>query len=130
MVLLKYHFPIIIYAGLIFVGSSISTIPEELPDFDYMDKLIHVGEYYIFGILLCRSAFKWNFDYKSMTFIAIIFSIGAFYALSDEIHQLYVPGRDGNIYDWFADILGLAVGLATVYIFTKERNSLEIDTNE
>lgn len=130
MVLIKYHLPIIIYAVLIFIGSSISTLPSEIPDFDFMDKFIHFMEYFIFGILLWRSAYKWNKIAKSLMFITIVFSIGAFYALSDEFHQLYVPGRDGNLYDWLADIFGLAVGLATAYIFIKERNSLKIDVNE
>ena len=41
---------------------------------------------------------------------------GVLYAVSDEIHQLFVPGRDCNIIDFSADALGIVAG---VYLFTK-----------
>ena len=29
----------------------------------------------------------------------------------DEVHQLFIPGRDGSASDWAFDSLGIAVGL-------------------
>jgi VanZ family protein len=40
------------------------------------------------------------------------------YACSDEIHQLYVPGRSGNIKDVFVDSIGISLVLV-VYYFKK-----------
>ena len=39
----------------------------------------------------------------------LIFSI--FYAASDEFHQTFVPGRDGNIVDVLIDSSGALVGI-------------------
>jgi len=112
---------VIVYAGLIFLASSISTIPSELPEFSFRDKIIHITEFMIFGSLIWRSAKRWNLEIKSNRFKTLVFVIGAIYAASDEIHQLYVPGRNGNFYDWLADIIGLAIGLITAYIFYNKR---------
>ena len=35
----------------------------------------------------------------------------SFYAISDEVHQLFVPGRGAQIKDVFIDIAGAAVGI-------------------
>ena len=34
------------------------------------------------------------------------FAIAASYGVFDEVHQLFVPGRSGDLYDWFADVSG------------------------
>ena len=121
MIFIRYHLPVIVYAGLIFLASSISTIPSELPEFSFRDKIIHITEFMILGSLMWRSAKRWNLEIKSNRFKTLVFVIGAIYAASDEIHQLYVPGRNGSFYDWLADIIGLAIGLATTYIFYNKR---------
>ena len=33
------------------------------------------------------------------------------YAISDEVHQLFVPGRGAQVKDVFIDIAGAAVGI-------------------
>jgi VanZ family protein len=35
---------------------------------------------------------------------------GAGFAALDEFHQRYVPGREASLWDWTADLAGLAVG--------------------
>jgi len=47
---------------------------------------------------------------NSPPFLSILFS--ALYALSDEIHQAFVPGRWAKLSDWLADILGILVMVA------------------
>ena len=44
---------------------------------------------------------------------SILLSIGIsfLYACSDEIHQLFVPGRSGNILDVLIDTVGASVGV-------------------
>ena len=121
MIFIRYHLPVIVYAGLIFIASSISTIPPNLPEFSFRDKIIHITEFMILGSLIWRSAVKWNLKFRSAGLIILVFIIGAVYAASDEVHQLYVPGRNGCFYDWLADIIGLAIGLITAYIFYNKR---------
>jgi len=51
---LIYGAPVLAYAGLIFLLSSISTFPYIIPSFVGFDKLAHFSEYYVFGCLICR----------------------------------------------------------------------------
>jgi VanZ family protein len=37
--------------------------------------------------------------------------IGAGYGALDEWHQSFVPGRDANLGDWMADVVGVMLGL-------------------
>ena len=48
----------------------------------------------------------------------------AVYAAVDECSQELVQGRDGNIYDWLADIAGIIAGLGLVYVLRSWRQWL------
>ena len=45
--------------------------------------------------------------------------MGALYAITDEIHQLFVPGRSGMIKDVFIDSLGIITGVIICLIIIK-----------
>jgi VanZ family protein len=42
---------------------------------------------------------------------AIAFALTAMYALSDEVHQSFVPGRMPDVRDWIVDVAGAALVL-------------------
>ena len=42
------------------------------------------------------------------------------YAASDEIHQIFIPGRTGQISDVFVDVSGGALGLALLWLVGKK----------
>lgn len=42
-----------------------------------------------------------------------LIAVGLLYALSDEWHQMYVPGRSPDLADWLADAVGLLTGIGT-----------------
>jgi VanZ family protein len=42
---------------------------------------------------------------------AVAFTVTLLYALSDEFHQAFVPGRDPDLWDVVCDALGAALGL-------------------
>ena len=48
------------------------------------------------------------------------FLTGLIYALSDEIHQSFVPGRDCSLLDLAADTAGLAVGLLVCLSYSRK----------
>jgi len=125
MNLLRYHFPVIVYAGLIFFASSFSVVPFDLPDFSLKDKLVHFIEFAIFGALLWRSANRWKLSLTRIKLLIIALIIGSIYAAFDEFHQFLVPGRNSDFADWIADAIGLAVGIVVAYIFISEKRRLK-----
>ncbi len=100
---------------IIFVMSSrqrISLADTEVENF-LIFKSLHVIEYAILYILLFRATFK-SFTKKisnqSIFTIAIISSI--LYAVSDELHQTFVPTRQGAIRDIFIDTIGILLAFS------------------
>jgi VanZ family protein len=52
----------------------------------------------------------------------LAFALGALYAASDELHQLFVPGRSGELGDVLLDSLGVAAGVYVLkWIYKKRR---------
>ncbi|MBQ2251230.1 MAG: VanZ family protein, partial [Lachnospiraceae bacterium] len=50
--------------------------------------------------------------------LRLAFVMTALYAATDEIHQLFVPGRAGRVTDVLIDCIGVAV---ITYLLWKER---------
>jgi len=93
--------------GLIFTLSSIpgNYLPEQ--PFNLFDKLVHATLFGILAYLIYR-AFQYqdkNLFLKNFS-IAIAFLTCVIYAMFDEIHQEFVPGRTPDITDALADIVG------------------------
>ena len=84
-------------------------------------KTAHFAEYAALGFLL-TSVFV-SFGLKTKLNIPLSFIIGSLYAVSDEIHQYFVPGRSCQVSDILLDSAGVIAGilflLACVYIFRK-----------
>lgn len=78
-------------------------------------KWAHFGIYMGLGIL-SMGIFTYAFNfYKAFL---ITFYCGSFFAFSDEIHQLFVEGRTGQISDFEIDVLGLVTGMTfCLFIF-------------
>lgn len=112
--LLFYVFPACLFSGFIFYLSSLSSLPEEVPSFWGLDKIIHFIEYYIFGYLIFRCfAGRESGTFAERRAILWTIGIGVFYALTDEWHQAFVPGRDPSIWDVFFDALGVTFATLT-----------------
>lgn len=72
-------------------------------------KAAHALEYVILGILLTGAILYIGNPWKRQ--LPACFFIGAAYAASDEFHQLFVPGRSGQIRDVMIDSAGVAAGI-------------------
>lgn len=75
-------------------------------------KLAHLTEYALLGItvafgIVYGSDFGQGSVWKQYVLIQMI---GSSYAVSDEIHQLFVPGRAGMISDVLIDSVGVLIG--------------------
>jgi VanZ family protein len=52
-------------------------------------------------------------------------TLGSLFAVCDEVHQNYVPGREFSMTDIDLDLLGLAIGIIVVILFRKGKTVLE-----
>lgn len=68
-------------------------------------KLAHYTEYLILGLLVVNLLKDYHNKYLLISFIICIL-----YATSDEIHQLFVPGRSCQFLDILIDTLGSITG--------------------
>ena len=80
-------------------------------------KLAHFCLYTLGGILILLHINLYKITDKKKVLISWI--IGTIYAISDEIHQLFIPGRSGEIRDVCIDSLGVITGITLVLILLK-----------
>lgn len=72
-------------------------------------KAAHISAYFILGILLFNLLEEYGLGVKKMIFASI--AIAIIYACTDEIHQIFVPGRSGEVRDVLIDTAGAAAGV-------------------
>ncbi len=111
---IKYWIPVIFCGIIIFLISAIPA--SRMPNiFTYQDVVGHLSEYTLFGLLWIR-AFKEYYPRQSFTRRLIwIFLFVLIYAILDELHQLFVPGRVAGWDDVGMDMLGLLLANLIVY---------------
>jgi VanZ family protein len=100
--------PFVVWMSIIFYFSSRSTtgIGTNQTDRFLILKSFHLIEYAILVFLFLFAVYK----RKLAIFIAYL------YAVSDEIHQYFIPGRTGRLRDTLIDLIGILIG---VFIFDK-----------
>jgi VanZ family protein len=108
---IRIYLPFLFWLITIF---ALSAYPKAIiPQSRYIswDKIAHLVEYAILGYLASRAAYfsGSRFLYSRWLWIGVLF--GIIYAISDEYHQLYVPGRIGSPYDVVADSIGVLLGV-------------------
>ena len=83
----------------------------------YVRKVAHVSEYAIGGILFLSLFLTYEWSDKRRIITSVL--LGIWYAIFDEIHQLFVPERSGNIIDVFIDSLGICFGVCFMMLIYK-----------
>ncbi len=78
-------------------------------------NLAHFTIYLVLGVLLLN-ALNHNEQKQSFNF-ALALLISFLYAITDEIHQIFVSGRAGQIYDVLIDFLGSLIGIKAFTIY-------------
>lgn len=105
-----YWFPVVVYMATIFFLSSRSTFPIALPKIPHMDKVCHFVEFMILGTLLMRAFIHEEGSWLSRHALLLAVGVAVLFGLSDEFHQLFVPFRQVDLFDFLADSLGAASG--------------------
>jgi VanZ family protein len=95
---------VVVYAACIFVLSSIPG--HAFPGVRISDKLIHIGEYGLLGVLLCRALGGHLIIWPRARIALWSAVIASLYGATDELHQLFVPQRVADLSDLAADGLG------------------------
>lgn len=114
----------IIWAAAIFYFSSIPNPPQPFTGDELFTLILttteHVIEYFILGFLLFH-AFKEN-RRRSLEKAFTLAILAAFiYAITDEIHQYFVPGRMADIRDLTADYIGAMIGAYVGSLLSKQK---------
>jgi VanZ family protein len=113
-------------AGAIFAASSF-TPKTRLPAPGYSDKVIHLAIYTLFAFLVTR-AMVGTWPNRARWPIALIsFFIAFFYGISDEFHQMYVPGRTPDFFDLIFDWLGAGLGIIIYFRLVHYREGIRHD---
>ena len=83
-------------------------------------KLAHFFLYFVLGILWMILLKEYRISLCKRAVYSLLFCI--IYACGDEIHQLFVPGRSGNLTDTMIDTVGSLCSILPIYLFEKYRN--------
>jgi VanZ family protein len=104
--------------ALIFVISSFEVDVPGVRHFPLGDKGIHLIEYAVLGWLCAAaSSRRWPAAAAWRTAGFAVF-VSVLWGLSDEIHQVFVPGRSPELSDVVADFFGSVVGAAGRHLFS------------
>jgi vanZ family protein len=74
-------------------------------------KSAHIIAYFILGILMYRALRITIRCWRTRTVASLALLSCSLYAVTDEIHQLFVPGRSGELRDVMIDSIAALVGV-------------------
>ncbi|MCX7012348.1 MAG: VanZ family protein [Candidatus Sumerlaeota bacterium] len=114
--------PAVLCAAAIFWASGLtgSQIPDLGFSIPFADKYEHIIAYSVFAALLARALAKGGPLTRRMAMVCVV--VAALYGVTDEFHQIFVPGRFCSAVDWTADVVGSAVGIIA-YWATSRRSA-------
>lgn len=81
-------------------------------------KIAHITEYFILTILVSLFVNSYKISIKNVVYIT--FAICILYSCSDEIHQLFVSDRSGQIIDVLIDSIGISIWLIIYYLYKRK----------
>jgi VanZ family protein len=102
--------------ALIFYLSAQQSVGPELPAFTRV--IAHFTEYALLAVLWAWALSPAIGGRRALVFAA---AIAFAYAISDEYHQSYVPGRDSDPVDVLVDTNGIAVALLAISWWSARR---------
>jgi|SoiMethySBSTD1v2_1073268.scaffolds.fasta_scaffold831435_2 VanZ like protein len=125
--------PVLIQMAVIFGASSIPNVGA-LPG-NISDKTAHFAGYALLSVLALRAWAGGRIAGISWRTALLAIAFASLYGASDEIHQLFVPGRSSDIADVAADVVGACAGafggllVAVVAAWSAERRHAPTTTS-
>ena len=115
---IKYWLPTFLWAIVIFSFSANSTPTASRiywQDF-IVKKSAHLFVYAVLAVFLYRSL-KLTTHYSQPYLLLFTIAITTLYAITDEFHQSFTPGREPALRDVFVDVAGGSLGLGLTLTF-------------
>ena len=83
-------------------------------------KGAHAFAYFVLGVLAFLVAETTRLPRKGQALASLLLVFA--YAVSDEIHQVFVPGRSGEVGDVILDTVAGALGITVVFLLRRRRS--------
>ncbi|HLD37604.1 MAG TPA: VanZ family protein [Candidatus Nanoarchaeia archaeon] len=104
-------------AVVIFYVSTLQFPPNPFPQFSLTSLIYHAGIFFLLTLFLLLSGMP-NFN-REFIFIVLLASFA--YAGLDELHQVFVPNRVADIFDFSKDAAGSLISLAFLGLMRRIR---------
>lgn len=101
-----------IYSFLLADNASLSRSEFMMRFIQPIRKLAHFSEFMILTVLIFINVI----EYQDEKIYLASFLLGSLYAVSDEIHQLFVENRFCSVYDMLIDSAGCLLGIAICHL--------------
>lgn len=109
-----------------FIESLGSSLGEDLLTF-LTRKAAHIFVYFVLGLLVYNLLRTYGMSAKKTIVFSILIVLS--YASFDEIHQLFIPGRSGELRDVLIDTMAASVGVVLYALIDRARHSKKTENN-
>ena len=113
-----FWLPVLVYVTVIFALSSQQHLQPPII-FPNADKLLHAGEYLVLGLLLVRAVRATLRVSRPLFAATIAICLVVVVGAADESLQSLIPGRQSDIFDLLADVLGGAIAQIVYVTFVR-----------
>ncbi|MFA8437281.1 VanZ family protein [Pueribacillus sp. YX66] len=86
----------------------------------YVRKAAHFFAYFVLGMLALHAFIKSGLHGWRSIWCALALCV--LYAITDEVHQLFIAGRAGQVRDVLIDSVGAIVGISLFYVVIIREN--------
>ncbi len=82
-------------------------------------KCAHFFIYFVLGLSMISFLREFSLPVRKLILLSIFLAF--LYACSDEVHQLFVSGRSGEVRDVLLDTFGAGIGVYLYYLLFKQK---------
>jgi VanZ family protein len=107
---LFFLFLALITAIIIFYNSSKTNPFNPVSEFSFTPYIYHFSIFFLLSFFLIMA------ERKSRKYLFVAVLISVIYAILDELHQLFVPGRNSSLNDFMTDSIGIFLSAIIVRI--------------
>ena len=105
------------WVAMLLVTSVPGDMVPTLPDLGFrIDRVVHFGMYAVQGVLVARALGR-----RAPTALLLAWLVLSIVGALDEVHQMWLPGREAEVGDWMMDTLGAGTGLALASLAMRTR---------